>query len=572
MVDNNRLLEIVWGVPSSVSLGNTATTDLAADSINLLSSGSGFVLAEEGGRSGWIPALPNLKNDGVRASSIIVDGSDLIAGALDNVTETMRVYITGANMPTRIHNFTKLLRFAEAARQYHEGNAQPQPVYLHWWAENAPGDQFALITKIEVSFDELDIINAAENTILTLSIEREPLWRGLAPGDNPKRWGFYLRGLKPTNSATPSGTEYNSTHLSLTSGAGSYVSFAEATTYLHDEIATTNVNYIDIAAANIDGDAPALVELEFDAPGAAATQLRSLRVGRSTRRDLFPANNNNTTTQRARNSFNPGDSSGTGAFANLTSTQLIQANGILTAGVRYVLNLAYAGGAVNNTRFAYWDRAVNQYSGLYAAFVRGIVSAGTPSEITLSLGVRVSNLSTRVLFQTDPIALTATYDIYYLGTLDFTQIKSRAVNTAGTGLDIAMPMRLEFNTSKVAGAAATVQLWDVLLIPIDEPNQFANGVVDLGSGLFGVVIAGNTPVILDSSGYFTSGDISRPVAIQNINGSEATPVDMYGSPLTLIPGVNNRLYIVPQFNGALPTVTNSIRVNIIPRWYGVRNR
>jgi hypothetical protein len=560
-------------VPSSASLGNTSTTDLVPERLSLLPppSGvptSGIVLADEGGHSGWIPVNPVLKNDGVRASSTIVDGSQLIAGALDNVTETMRCYLTGSNLTARSTALMRLMRFGEAARAYHETNAQPQPVYLRWWADGAPGDQFALITKIEVSFVEFDLANTTVTPEITISIEREPLWRGIAPGDNPKKWAFHARTLKPTNAASPAADEYNSANLSLTSGAGSYTSFAEATIFSHDEIATSNVNYIDIPAESIPGDAPALTCIEFDSPTSGAGALRALRVGRSTRRNLFTLNNNSIT-QRARNSFNPGDAS-IASTTNLGTTQLVQANGIATGGTRYVINLAYGAGAVSGgTAFATWTRAVNQYSGLYAAFVRAQVLAGTATDLTFRLAIRIGSTFNRINYQTDPVMLTTTFDCHYLGTLDFTHIKSRAVNTAGTGLDIALPMRLEMTTIKPnSGATATVQLWDVLLIPIDEPNAFLNCLNSSGTP----IVNGASPLFIDNSGYFTSGDISKPAGLYNTSGTEAAPLELYGDGISLVPGINNRLYIVPQFNGAFPTTPHSVRVNIVPRWYGVRDK
>lgn len=557
------VLDLVWSLPSALSLGSPSgnATDQVGESINLL-DGSGIALTLENGHAAWIPSNPTLKNDGVRADSALEQGTSILASAYGNVTETLQAWLVGSDIKTRASALEKLYRFAEAALNFQEGT-QTAPVYLRWQADDAPAEQYALVVKIDVSFTEFDLVYSGENAELTIVIEREPVWRALPPMDNPKKWAFYTRNLAPTNSGSPAATEYNYTHLNLQStfgGAASYRSLVQSNIRNYDEIATANVNYIDIAASLLPGDAPALALVNWtNRASAGAINATGLWVARTTRPDYYPANNNNTATQRARNTFNGNDSTITGVA--VVTTKPVNANGLFGNGsviTRTLLQLAYPAGA-NSEYVANWSRVFGQYQNKYLAFMRASLTAGVLTEITFNL--RWSpQIGTVNREQTTPVQMRqSAFGLTYLGVVELNKTQRRLASIDGTGADAVTPFILELGTTKIAGAVATVLIWDIILVPFDESVGYVT--------FPGINLPPDGPGLLDKTEYFgQQGDGAFSYQL-----SQLTPRELRGQAIELVPGVNNRLYMLADMIGPDVTVAHECRVDIVPRWYGVRD-
>lgn len=557
-----EVLDIVWGVATSKSLGNTGVTDPDQDSITLM-EGGGINLALQNGQSGWVPSMPTLKNDGVRADSALENGTAILASAYGNAIETLQVYLTGADLRSRSAALAKLHRFMEAARAFQIGT-QSQPVYMRWQSDCAPAEQYALIVKIDLSFVDFDLANTTENPQVTLVVEREPFWRALPPMDNPKKYAFTSRGLVPTNSGSPAGTEFNYSHLDLMSsfgGPASYRSLVQSNIRNYDEILTSNVNYIDIPASSIPGDAPALALVNWtNKNSSGSVGVPGVWIARTTRPDYYPGNNNNTATQRARNTFNGGDCTPLGAV--IVGTVVLNANGLLSNGSavnRYVLQVAIPAGAASGF-VAQWTRAYGQYQNKYLAFIRAQLTAGVRTEIQLSLNWSNSAVSLNNEATTPVQLKQAAFGLTYLGIVDFNKTQRRMATTSGTGVDATSTYLFQLGITKAAGVVATLLVWDLVLVPFDEA---------LGYVLFSDVNLGaNEAAFIDKTGYFGSDDDAG----FSYQSSQTHHRQMRGQAISLVPGVNNRLYMLADTIDPQVTTAHECRVDIVPCWYGVRDK
>lgn len=551
------VLDLVWGVASSKALGNTGTTDNGAEPLNLLDGSSGIRLMTENARSGWTPSNPTLKNDGVRADSALENGTAILASAYGNVTETMQLYLTGANYAARAKALRDLYRFSAASLSW-QNDTQSQPVYLRWQSDFAPAEQYSLVVKIDISFVDYDLMHTSDSPEVTMVVEREPFWRALPVMDNPKKWALNSRGLIPTT-GTPAATEYNYTNLNLLStflGTASYRSLVESNIRNYDEIGTSNVNYIDIPASSLPGDAPALALVTWT---AQANGVAGLWVARSTQRDYYSANNSNITTQRAKNTFNGGDITVPGA-GTIGKAKNIDAAGLLSNGSivnRYLYDLTFAAGAVNES-VGSWQRVYAQYQNKYLAFIRTQVTAGVLSELSVSLEWKSGSLSSNIERTTAVGLKQSAFGLTYLGVVDLSKTTRRQGGVDGTGVDAVSTFTLTLYAAKVAGAVATVRIWDVILIPFDEVAAYmisADGTVSSGESIF-----------IDKTGYFGQEE----GALAYIS-SELLTRQMRGAAIELVPGVSNRLYTLADISAANIAVNHQIRVDIVPCWYGVRD-
>jgi hypothetical protein len=559
----NLELALFMGIPSAYSLGYLQTDPSEpVPTVLILNSNnptSRLRLADEGGHTNWRPTTTALKNGGVWSESNTNDGRYLISAPLGNVTETMRLMLVDPVVGSKAEVLTALMRLVEKCRSFHVDEFSTAPVYLGLQYDGAPGAQYALVYNIEVDA-QVDPYIEENESIITLSIEREPEWRAIPPGDNPKVWGFYKKGWIPSSDieVTMAG-QYDYATLSLTNALANDETLTDGSVYPFDEIGTGNVNYIDIAGSLIDGDSPAAALISFK---AKTTGVAKLHVARSTRTDYFPGNNNNATNQRARCTFNGGDTTLTSA--NPTVTKAIDANGVLSNGSivnRYVLQLVYAAGTIASQTVATWTRLVSQYPGRYAAFLRAQVTAGTVTNTKFLLDWSIGGTNIN-LQNTTAIRLNQTsYGLTYLGDVDFTLLGSKYTSYLGRGVDVATTFDLRLSTIKTSAETPTVKIWDLVLMPVDEPN----GVVIVNFATLGV----NDYAMLDKTGYFSGGHV-QDVAI-TVQTSTTYQRRMTGQAIELIPGINNRLYFLPDISSAAPTVPHEVQISIVPKWANLRD-
>lgn len=555
-----KTLALYQGVPSSTSLGDTGVTELIPVEFVLHSDApnAALVIADEGGHSGWNPTYSAIKNGGVWTESNTSDGRTLIAAPLGNVTETLQLRIVNPSVTSKAEILARLGRMVEVCRTFHSEEYQTDPVYLGLRYNESPGMQYALVYNIEID-SGVDPYLEENSSLVTVSLEREPTWRGIAPGDNPMIWGFYKKGWIPSSDENVTGAgQYDYTFLNFTVSIGAQTALVDGFVYPFDEVGTANFNYIDIPGDLIDGDVPADALINFK---AKTTGVSKLHIARDTRRDLYPGNNNNATTQRQRRTFNGGDC--TIVSGNPTVTKQIDANGVLSNGSivnRYILQLIYAAGTTSTT-VATWSRVISQYPGRYAAFLRAQVTAGTVTntKFFLQWTTGATNINLQV---TEPVRLQQTgYGLTYLGDVDFTLLGSKYITTSGTGVDVATTFGLQLSTVKTSAETPTVKIWDLVLMPVDEPN----GVIVINFASLGV----NEYAFLDKTGYFSGGRI-QDVAVTRQSSTDHQR-RMTGQAIKLIPGVNNRLYFLPDINSPAPTVPHEVQISIVPRWLGLRD-
>lgn len=560
----NFELALFMGIPSAYSLGYPQTDPSEpVPTILILNSDnptSRLRLADEGGHSNWKPTTAALKNGGVWSESNTNDGRYLISAPLGNVTETMRLMIVDPVVTSKAEVITRLMRMVEMCRSFHVDEFASAPVYLGLQYDGAPGPQYALVYNIEVDM-QVDPYIEENQSIITLAIEREPEWRGIPPGDNPKIWGFYKKGWAASSDpSVTAGGEYDYNMLNLTNALVAAETIDDGTVYPFDEIGTSNVNYIDIPGSLIDGDSPAAALISFK---AKTTGVVKLHVARSTRTDYFPGNNNNATNQRARCTFNGGDTTLTSS--NPAVTKQIDATGVLSNGSivnRYILQLVYAAGTISSQLVGTWTRLVSQYPGRYAAFLRAQVTAGTVTNTKFFLEWAIGG--TNINLQTTGTALRlnqTAYGLTYLGDVDFTLLGSKYTSYLGRGVDVATTFDLRLYTTKSSAETPTVKIWDLVLMPVDEPNGVV--IVNFAS------LAVNDYAILDKTGYLAGGRV-QDVAV-TVQSSVNYQRRMTGQAIDLIPGVTNRLYFLPDIASPAPTVPHEVQVSIVPKWQNLRD-
>lgn len=523
-----------------------------------------FNIVDQSGQPMWTPKLPTLKNGGVRADSAMIDGELLIAGAYGSVIETITVYGNAtSDIKRQAAVVSDLMRFARGASEFFIDESSRQPVYLKWTVKDGFGPQYALVYNIDVDMTQFNPFDTGDVPQLTLTIEREPYWRAeVPPGANPKLWwNYYDIG----NNRFP-GTVLSESELNLIDPGDSSVAPASGTVYLYDEYGVSFHNYFDVEPGLMVGDAPALAMITFTNDDTAPVSPFGLYIARSTATDLFPTDNAPFPDgDRAGNTFNAGDADSVVSSTNLTVSKATHANGILSNGSvvnRYVGNLAYAAGPTNVGPVVFiWNRYVNQHPQKYAAFMRAQRVSGNINEIDFWLGYNYDGISTSNDIDTDPVQLqTNGYHTIYMGIVDFTLLGNRVQTPDGYGLYETLQFRLSLKTNKPSSNAAQIQIWDIVLMPIDEPNTHVSTQALGGEG---------ASIFMDNTHYFSSGH-PEPAAMQLLTTGEIADAEFRGNGILLKPGVKNRLYFMPLTNAPVPTATFTVRVHIVPRWHSMR--
>lgn len=549
ILDHQELV-LVKGVGKTP--GDTVSAEQNLVVVDLLDTNSGFSLIE------WSPNIPSLKGGGTWADSPIDDGRTLLAGKNTNVTETIIIQLTGSTYPVFAAKFAALQRMIQDAREFWDTFDQIEPVYIQWWAVGAPGRQYALIYNIDVNVEWQDSTQAQAE--ITLSVEREFGWRGIAPGANPKEWS--LRG-----------TTYPLTSLALTNNSGHLVQ--ETITNAQERNVSGNVfsaeNYLSIPAASIPGDLEALVQLGIDNSGYKYFIARDTRPvtlgatdgGTSQIRVLeFPAEEASLGTDAAR-------TIDTGAIAYVGNRRRITVTFVTTA----------------DTLRANWGSNVdvNIMRGRYMIFARVRQYNGAQNDLRYHVDIRDSNgaIDNFVSPSTIPTLTggsgnTSAWGLDYLGVINIPSTSRALPQSAGKRMLVSgyglgtNTILIRLYASRVSGTTAILAIGSVLFVPIDE---YACGVIDPAAST-GVV--GQDYLFLDNTGYFGHGDNSEIAQTRNIAGG----VDRYqscelrGQIPKLKPGVDNRLLFLAAVNPSYLSdalLTFSARLNIVPRWSGIRD-
>jgi hypothetical protein len=573
-VGDHYELKIIWGVEKTP--GDTASAELGVIVLDLADP-AGFCVLAEGGFS---PQRPSIKNGGAWLDSSLVPGRYPIVVSDTDVTETLRLTIAPGSFLTLNNLMRQLDWFVAQASAFYIDFNQIQPVYLKHQIVGEPGPRYALIRTIEYAVDDPDDLAQPVRDI-TMTIEREAYWRGLAPGDNPKKWSYYTRDGNMRN--------FNVNVADLGRGSDALV---QKTLNNRTELNPTTLNvtvtnnYVDIPANLIPGDAPALAFVDLTGDNAPYI----LMCGRSTKPTTV-VNRANAGSGRADlqqsfripiAQFNAGDAGmGTDTTRQTSATSGAGNLSNNTLGTRYFSRTSFAT-ATDQIRlnFAgdYYAADIHILRGEYVAFIRGRQNAGAFGNISMYLEVSYAAVRQTIRLQsTNPtVSAGAATDWYlsYMGILSIPLSDDRTtVGMEGYGIDVdntVQSIAIALRASRASGVA-TLDVLDLILIPKDEVCFIATN----DSGL------GNSDIISDTTGYLSRGRPQYACYLVDKDGATAYdsapyPTNTQGSPVTLLPQVNNRLYFVGMEDPAdnyrsRPDFTYTVRVNIIPRWSGLRD-
>lgn len=583
---SHKALQIVKGIGKTPGDPYSAENDPVV--VNLM---SGAITIS--GDDGWTPNIPSTKNGGIWADSPLSDGRRLLAAAAGNVTENITVIVTDGSYLGAMKALDSINKMAIDCRDFWQTDYQIDPVYLKWWAGCGAGFQYALISNIEVSPEYMDAPNPTMR--VSLAIEREPYWRGIPPGANPKVWTYEVNLSKPQFGYNVANLVALSDHL-ITQTIYNKFEWSPTAYGLQQTFITRN--YIDIPETAIPGDAPALVELSITPSWNNNTTTR-IFVGRSSKK--FTNTGHDGVSRAAALILNAGDGnaagvatktlagSDTGVFSNGSSVNPYRGVRTVT-GVdgSYVTAVQWGGTAAANS--VQLDRQV--YRGTFAIFARAYNnSAVTPVLTDMKMRVTIdeydnsnpSGYNTITLPEVNvPIYVTnQDYDLTYMGTVSLPFEDRSVVSALGYGLQIAEDssnLRVSLEQQVVVATAnRTFTALDLIFMPIDEGLVSINNTNNSGG-------TNNYSILLDNTGYMTRGEQRQVSYIysQKDSGvyieSGGIGQEVRGDDLTLRPKVAQRLYIIGSYvngsGGSNPqSLQNAItaRLNIVPRWAGIRD-
>lgn len=570
-------LKIICGIPRAQGDANSAEDALQV--LDLLAGIKGFSV-EPGG---WVPNLPQLKSSSVWADSALSDGRILLTAPVGNVTENITLTSNAATLQGRYFWEKELARFSRLAADFWQSYNQINPIYLKWWAPDAPGPQYALLYKIEIA-GRGDPFSGDAVQEIVISLEREPYWRGIAPGDNPKKWTFEFRKQA-----------YALGDLDLFSGNMDLI-YDTTIVNKHEWTATPGTpgaqntplsrNYVDIPAENVPGDAPALLELTC----AMISNLAPIDFYVALSSKATALINHLGQTKAQAYNLNAGDALANAGWAKTidnTGSGVISNDSNINA---YVNRYAF-GGAGDSTTCEFGttgslimlDRQLLR--GQYMLFLRGSVSTGSSGDVTLSnLTIYEEENSAeqyvaQVSYTNIPIKMQASFHpmLHYIGmlTLPLGQRQTRSLKGYGPQIREGTTGNLHFVLTfhnKIA-AARTVSWLDLVLVPVDEGINYVPQPAGTSSS--------NNPgrIIIDNSGYLApnrTDSIANVFLTNEVSGGVASEVR--GAPIYLHPGMDQRLYFVfsVYLNAAspaasIPAYNINVRGNIVPRWSGVRD-
>lgn len=564
-MSGHAILKIVKGVQKTP--GDVNSVEQGLDEVNLLDP-LGFSL------DSYEMKIPALKSSSVFADNPLADGRTLIVGALGNVTETIRVTITAASIPQMSAMLAKLGRMKQDCNDFWDTFGQIEPVYIKHQVNGEPGPRYALLYDIDIAiaapFDP-----GAPTRDLTIVIEREYGWRGIAPGDNPKRW----------NIENNLGQAFNLANASLIDGTNSLASASLAN---KTEFATSNTissvrNFIDIPAEDIPGDLPALVcvtgQPNYDGAGSV-----DLYISRVSKPLSLPDRNNGAILPHYLDF-----SAAAGLMGTDTAFTTDTNNGIVYPPVSANLRVATVSFTTTTTATprVSWSLNANYphmdttlLRGRYMVFIRARQNAGALGNTTAYIQYLDGNSGAFATSNTVILPLatdsptTTDIPLSYMGIVTLPPSRRSQSLMRGGGLKItAVPgvtdngFSIRLYVARSTGVA-TVTIVDTILVPIDEACVRTVPTVPSSSA--------DQHVIFDETGYFNHG-LTDPEAVYRNSAPDLDidmPSQLMGGRLNLIPGKTNRLYFLYQkFNGthANPLGTLNVTVNIVPRWSGLRD-
>ena len=558
---NHKELMLIRGVGKTP--GDSTSAELDPVVVDLL---SGLITLEP--EDGWSPQIPPLKNGGVWTDSPINDGRQLLAAPNANVIETITVNIADAGYLNVNRALSSLNQMVADCRDYWQTETQIDPVYLRWLVSCGAGPQFALIYNIDIATVYLPGI--VPSMRVTLKIEREPAWRPFPPGSNPKQWAYYI------NTAHP---QWNVNGASLLTGSDH---FFTQTINNKSEInpsstaAPLTQNWIDIPGSTIPGDAPALAELSVVSD---VENLQNLYISLSSKDLSQPSHDG--TTHYGTYVLNAGDASVITAVKVNTGSNVtgVRSNG--SAVNFFNVTRTVTGADANPVLFCSWSVDRQLLRGTHAIFCRCSNASAAPvlADMKIRMAFSENDGSNSNFLYTqfiNPPITGATKNLVYMGTITI-PFSSRGVvsalgygtqiQNANTNLNIILQEQV-----LVATANRILEVVDLIFMPVDE------ALIAVIDGPTAGALAASETTVLDNSGYSSRGEL-QSVAYNILTRTDSGGVsqEIRGPDLTLRPKVDQRLsFIAESYSGLATSVsrltqTFVVRLNIIPRWYGIRD-
>lgn len=563
-ISTTAFLKIVKGVPKVSQ--DSSSSESGLDEIDFLDP-NGFAL------DAYDIKIPALKSSAVYADSPLTDGRTLISGTLGNVKETIRLTLNSSTLIQSAALFSKLMRMKQDCRDFWSTFAQIEPVYIKHQVEGEPGPRYALLYDIDVDM-ESGTDPGQPIRIVTISIEREFGWRGIAPGDNPKRWAieniFTGQTFRAANASLLSGNDFLFIESNILNRAEQN---AAQTSY-------NTKNFVDIPASKIPGDLPALVCFEYG--NSSSTTATALYIAKSTKKNTGNVSRQTGVNQYIVRVFNAADGS-MGTDTTLAADTGASAG---TSGLQRRSQTTFATATlVQRLGFQLRNMAVQR--GRYIAFARARLSA---SSTTVQLQLSVTEVGAAVQLIGSPVSFTdegapsgtgntTLWGLIYLGVFNIPSDNRRTVvSPNGMGINVSSStsddITLGIYAARTAGAGA-LYINDLILLPIDE------GIINLVSTGQGIT-APATPsggLVYDNTGYMTHGrpdEYAVLASAASANYSEYDRLQPQGQPIYLTPGIDNRLEFLAytdstkRSNIASPTAV-TLRLSIVPRWAGLRD-
>lgn len=541
----HAILQIMKGVQKTP--GDTASNEQGLASIDLLDP-KGF------STDTYEMKIPALKSSAVYADSPLEDGRTLIAGTLGNVIETIRVTLSAGTIVQLSAMLSNLLRFKQDCNDFWDTFGQIEPVFIKHQVNGEPGPRYALLYDIDIAIDSPT--NPSEPTRdLTIVIEREYGWRGIAPGANPKQWTYYVqdRAFNSSSAALTTGID----HL-LNATSQNRREWSQTGT---DPTTLATKNYFDIPASLIPGDLDALCCLSVSFSDAR----QGFYFARTSKPDLSVSGD----IREPAYILNAGDATGLGTDVSTAADTGAPISTTTGANRRGVVSFATL--TTDAFRFRWDGQSRSQFDfttlrGRFITFVRARLSAS--STVTMHLQVAAgSGISVAFPTQTFVDASaggtgnTSIWSFVYMGVVSF-PLSDGGILMADNGLGSEISTGGNYSISLYAartGVATSLYVADLILIPIDE----IAGEINLGDSA--------NSIVMDNTGYFLHG---KPGATGH-GGIIVEAGQLTGNALTLKPGIRNRIVlhdtVVQSGQQSVISTTLTTRLNIVPRWSGLRD-
>ncbi|MCA9367109.1 putative Ig domain-containing protein [Candidatus Kaiserbacteria bacterium] len=579
-IDCDEALDIIVGLPSI--FGDTYSNEPPMQVFSLMEKvplGANLEVL-------WTPNIAAPEGGGQWQSSSNIDGRIPTSLNVGNVNEVIQFYFNTPSYSDFARTWSLIQRIVELSRQFGTTYYQTTPVYMRWCPAEGR-EQYALIKNMNAVAIK-DSRDGNYNMRCTIDIEREPAWRPLPPFSNPKLWSLYANNTTQTAS-----------NVDLLSGSNDLISGTVVNKHEYDSTdyngAPLSQNWIDIPAASIPGDAPALVQITgISAANEGATYpMNYVVIGVSSKPDTgYDASGN---LMRNAYTINAGDCDRITSGGGVTPSKQVEGTdtGVYSNGsnaTQYNVIVTCTASATSTTSGIAWGnnspiiKALDKQlmRGRYAVFIRGgssttAGSAGDAISASLYYQETRSSIDTRtkvgrVTFPLNDARLN------FCGEIVLPRAARENIGTNGLGISItdaslsnAIFELTDFTNS--LGSTQSVTITDIIFIPIDEGAIYVNIPVDGGE------LAGVSSIVIDGTGYLSRNNnktVSRLTATADSQVQGLVPSTI--GQILLNPNTDYRMYFAWIAPGAGSSglvaparASMDIYINIIPRWYGVRD-